>query len=859
MSLMLWICTILIIGLTAYSLVHYFCVLVFLRGLPAARKFEGSTQNSVAILIPARNEGEGAMRAIRSALDQDHGGPIEIYLLVKDHADSSMQFLKKAFPEAHLTDAPAYIVELYNKDNRKVFVAFTGDDSKSAKLNWMAERLNSDFLAILDSDHQAHSAWIRSSLILMNEKKARIIQGWRGPLSAPGFFQLWDSLHQHIGCEMFNTAFARLNLTLFITGTTVVMQTGLLQKNKLSECVTEDVEFSYRILLQGEKIIYNPYYGSDEEVSPDMYSFIARRRRWANGHTGAFFDHLRGIYSAPLKLRDRIQFVFHGLHYLVALFVFALHLDIGLILMQKMSPISQLTALLSSFILSAMITKTQRSPGFGARFSEIAIVFAWIFPAILILLSLALAYLASDITQAALPIPGYLQVLGLIGLCAPLVVLLAGLAGFRQLNLGTLLWVLLTYPIAFYLDVAAVLIGLVDYITSRKYWHAVARSPQKPDRGNQTGEIPDVPAAGIKASLGFSSIIKASRMTLYRFFAFFLKPSRAAALLALSGLLFIGIMYTPSLMIPVAAAPCEALKHDTDPWIVPAKKIPGYCESSPARQKAGWSKRTGSYHPVRQDDLRQIDPAFWEKLDSTFFCNQAAFTPDNVVLQRQGGVGFQLRREQKGDKAFTSGSIATKDSPEAHFLYGRFETVMKPIKVSGVVSALFLYRFDPWQEIDMEFVGRDTTRILLNVYYNPGNPGDLYNYGYRGTPVLVDLGFDAADDFHRYAIEWDPEEIRWFVDDRLIHRRRAGYPTPIPHLPMRFFLNTWPTCSEELAGPFLPTGENLQADFKSVAIYKWKAAPLPWLSSFVDGLFSSSEPGENWRKKAEWIQPGPSP
>ena len=29
-----------------------------------------------------------------------------------------------------------------------------------------------------------------------------------------------------------------------------------------------------------------------------------------------------------------------------------------------------------------------------------------------------------------------------------------------------------------------------------------------------------------------------------------------------------------------------------------------------------------------------------------------------------------------------------------------------------------------------------------------------------------------------YAMEWDVDEIRWYADGRLIHRRRAGRPTP---------------------------------------------------------------------------------
>lgn len=84
--------------------------------------------------------------------------------------------------------------------------------------------------------------------------------------------------------------------------------------------------------------------------------------------------------------------------------------------------------------------------------------------------------------------------------------------------------------------------------------------------------------------------------------------------------------------------------------------------------------------------------------------------------------------------------------------------------------------------------------------YNPGTEGARMDYGYRGTPVLIDLGFDATADFHTYAIEWSPNEIRWYVDGKLIHKRSNWSPTPIPHLPMKFHLNLWPSVSRELAG-----------------------------------------------------------
>jgi len=108
--------------------------------------------------------------------------------------------------------------------------------------------------------------------------------------------------------------------------------------------------------------------------------------------------------------------------------------------------------------------------------------------------------------------------------------------------------------------------------------------------------------------------------------------------------------------------------------------------------------------------------------------------------------------------------------------------------------------------------------MLINVYYNPGDDGAELNYGYRCTPVQIDLGFDASEDFHRYAIEWEPTGIRWFVDDKLIHERASWDPTPIPHLPMQFFINLWSSRSEDFAGKLALGGLPAHSDIRSIRL-----------------------------------------
>ena len=126
--------------------------------------------------------------------------------------------------------------------------------------------------------------------------------------------------------------------------------------------------------------------------------------------------------------------------------------------------------------------------------------------------------------------------------------------------------------------------------------------------------------------------------------------------------------------------------------------------------------------------------------------------------------------------------------------------VMQPTNVPGLVTGFFLHRDSPRQEIDIEIAGNQPDILLANVFYNPGAEGARYDYGYRGAPTKIPLGFDASKSAHVFAIEWEPHEIRWLVDNHLVHRRVNWNPTPIPHLAMRLHLNTWPSQSKELAG-----------------------------------------------------------
>ena len=107
---------------------------------------------------------------------------------------------------------------------------------------------------------------------------------------------------------------------------------------------------------------------------------------------------------------------------------------------------------------------------------------------------------------------------------------------------------------------------------------------------------------------------------------------------------------------------------------------------------------------------------------------------------------------------------------------------MKAIKNNGVVSSFFTYTGpsdnNPWDEIDIEILGKDTTKVQLNYYTN----------GVGNHEKMIDLGFDSSQDYHRYGFDWQPSYIAWYIDGKEVYRAYDN----IPKTPGKIMMNAWP-------------------------------------------------------------------
>lgn len=154
-----------------------------------------------------------------------------------------------------------------------------------------------------------------------------------------------------------------------------------------------------------------------------------------------------------------------------------------------------------------------------------------------------------------------------------------------------------------------------------------------------------------------------------------------------------------------------------------------------------------------------------------------------------GMLSLTIDKDATGQYAYSAAEYRTND----FYSYGYYETSMQAIKNPGVVSSFFTYTGpsdnNPWDEIDIEVLGKDTTKVQFNYYTN----------GVGNHEYMYDLGFDASEGFHRFGFDWQADHITWYVDGEPVYTATDN----IPSTPGKIMMNVWPgTGVDEWLAPF---------------------------------------------------------
>lgn len=135
----------------------------------------------------------------------------------------------------------------------------------------------------------------------------------------------------------------------------------------------------------------------------------------------------------------------------------------------------------------------------------------------------------------------------------------------------------------------------------------------------------------------------------------------------------------------------------------------------------------------------------------------------NSALDGEGNLVITARQEDHG--GYTSARMTTQNNIE--HAYGRIEARIQLPSGQGIWPAFWMLGADfpetEWPhsgEIDiMEFIGSDTDTVHGTVH-GPGYSGG----GGVGASYQHPSGGSFADDFHVFAVDWEPGSLTWSVD-----------------------------------------------------------------------------------------------
>lgn len=154
----------------------------------------------------------------------------------------------------------------------------------------------------------------------------------------------------------------------------------------------------------------------------------------------------------------------------------------------------------------------------------------------------------------------------------------------------------------------------------------------------------------------------------------------------------------------------------------------------------------------------------WGNNEQQFYTRAAS----NVRVEN-GNLVIEARKEEMGGKPYTSTRLVSRKKGD--WLYGRVEVKAKLPSGKGTWPAIWMlstdWKYGGWPasgEIDiMEHVGFDPGVIHGTLHT------ESFNFQKQTQREGIITIPDCTTSFHVYAIEWTPDKIDFYVDDKMYH------------------------------------------------------------------------------------------
>lgn len=254
-----------------FAIICYYMVLAFFGLFRKKEKKNYEPKNKFALLIAAHNEEVVIGSLIESMLKLDYPKDMYDVFVIADNCTDDTAKISKTYG--------VNVCERFAEDKR----------GKGYALEWMFAKLFSmekqyDAVAIFDADNLVHKDFLKEMNSKMQEGY-KVVQGYIDSKN-PG--DSWIAASYSIGFwtqnRMFQLAKSNLGLSSQIGGTGFAIETNTLKKLGWgATCLTEDLEFTCKLVLNGEKVGWAHDAIIYDEKPLTLKQSWNQRKRWMQG------------------------------------------------------------------------------------------------------------------------------------------------------------------------------------------------------------------------------------------------------------------------------------------------------------------------------------------------------------------------------------------------------------------------------------------------------------------------------------------------------------------------------------------------------------------------------------------------
>lgn len=251
-------------------------------------------KNKFAILIAAHNEERVIASAVRSLKEIDYPCDMyDIYVIADNCEDSTADVAR---------EAGAQVYERFD----------TTKKGKGHSLEWMFSNLLSmdveyDAVCILDADNLVS----KNFFLEMNKRLCqghKVIQGY---LDSKNPEDSWISANYSIAYWISNRLFQLpryyLGLNCALGGTGFVMRMDVLKEIGWgATCLTEDLEFSLKLIQKDMKVAWSHEAVVYDEKPLRLMQSCRQRKRWMQGHCDCAGRYLKELLKKGIKERNMV-------------------------------------------------------------------------------------------------------------------------------------------------------------------------------------------------------------------------------------------------------------------------------------------------------------------------------------------------------------------------------------------------------------------------------------------------------------------------------------------------------------------------------------------------------------------------